>query len=90
MRTEISKLHQSLGATMIYVTYDQTEAMTMGNRIVVMKDGIIQQIDTPFNLYNHPANRFVAAFIGSPSMNFLSEENFMMITDSSSLSLRIN
>lgn len=71
MRTEISKLHQSLGATMIYVTHDQTEAMTMGDRIVVMKDGIIQQIDTPLNLYNHPANKFVAGFIGSPSMNFI-------------------
>ncbi len=71
MRTEISKLHQTLGATMIYVTHDQTEAMTMGDRIVVMKDGIIQQIDTPLNLYNHPANKFVAGFIGSPSMNFI-------------------
>lgn len=71
MRTEISKLHQSLGATMIYVTHDQTEAMTMGDRIVVMKDGIIQQIDTPLNLYNHPENKFVAGFIGSPSMNFI-------------------
>jgi multiple sugar transport system ATP-binding protein len=71
MRTEISKLHQKLGATMIYVTHDQTEAMTMGDKIVIMKDGIIHQIDTPLNLYNHPANRFVAGFIGSPSMNFL-------------------
>lgn len=71
MRTEISKLHQSLGATMIYVTHDQTEAMTMGDKIVIMKDGIINQIDTPLNLYNKPANRFVAGFIGSPSMNFL-------------------
>ncbi len=71
MRTEISKLHQRLGATMIYVTHDQVEAMTMGDRIVVMKDGVIQQIDTPLNLYNHPANAFVAGFIGSPAMNFL-------------------
>jgi multiple sugar transport system ATP-binding protein len=71
MRTEISKLHSRLGATMIYVTHDQVEAMTMGDRIVVMKDGIIQQIDTPLNLYNRPTNRFVAGFIGSPSMNFL-------------------
>lgn len=70
-RTEISKLHRQLKATMIYVTHDQTEAMTMGTRIVVLKDGIIQQIDTPLNLYNHPANKFVAGFIGSPSMNFL-------------------
>ena len=71
MRTEISKLHQNLGATMIYVTHDQTEAMTMGDRIVVMKDGIVQQVDTPLNLYNHPLNKFVAGFIGSPSMNFI-------------------
>ncbi|MFN4111320.1 MAG: ABC transporter ATP-binding protein, partial [Ignavibacteria bacterium] len=60
MRTEISKIHQRLEATMIYVTHDQTEAMTMGDRIVVMKDGIIQQIDTPLNLYNKPINKFVA------------------------------
>ncbi|KAB2926408.1 MAG: sn-glycerol-3-phosphate ABC transporter ATP-binding protein UgpC [Bacteroidetes bacterium] len=71
MRTEISKLHQRLGATMIYVTHDQTEAMTMGDRIVVMKDGDVMQIDTPLNLYNAPANKFVAGFIGSPAMNFL-------------------
>jgi multiple sugar transport system ATP-binding protein len=71
MRTEISKLHQSLGATMIYVTHDQTEAMTMGDRIVILKDGIVNQVDTPLNLYNRPANRFVAGFIGSPSMNFI-------------------
>ncbi|HET6568380.1 MAG TPA: sn-glycerol-3-phosphate ABC transporter ATP-binding protein UgpC [Rhodothermales bacterium] len=70
-RTEISKLHRQLGATMIYVTHDQVEAMTMGDRIVVLKDGYIQQIDTPLNLYNHPENRFVAGFIGSPAMNFL-------------------
>ncbi len=71
MRTEISKLHQRLGATMIYVTHDQTEAMTMGDRIVVMKDGNVMQIDTPLNLYNNPLNKFVAGFIGSPSMNFV-------------------
>ncbi len=71
MRTEISKLHLKLEATMIYVTHDQTEAMTMGERIVVMKDGFVQQIDTPLNLYNNPANKFVAGFIGSPAMNFL-------------------
>ncbi|MGE5432562.1 MAG: ABC transporter ATP-binding protein [Syntrophomonadaceae bacterium] len=71
MRTEISKLHQKLQATMIYVTHDQTEAMTMGDRIVVMKDGLVQQIDTPLSLYNNPKNRFVAGFIGSPPMNFL-------------------
>lgn len=71
MRVEISKLHERLGATIIYVTHDQTEAMTLGTRIVVMKDGIIQQVDTPQNLYNHPDNLFVAGFIGSPQMNFL-------------------
>jgi multiple sugar transport system ATP-binding protein len=71
MRTEISKLHDRLGATIIYVTHDQTEAMTLGTRIVVMKDGIVQQIDTPQNLYNNPCNLFVAGFIGSPQMNFM-------------------
>jgi multiple sugar transport system ATP-binding protein len=71
MRTEISKLHNNLEATMIYVTHDQTEAMTMGDRIVILKDGIVQQIDTPLNLYNHPENKFVAGFIGSPAMNFI-------------------
>ncbi|MEM1043234.1 MAG: sn-glycerol-3-phosphate ABC transporter ATP-binding protein UgpC [Bacteroidota bacterium] len=72
MRTEISRLHSQLGATMIYVTHDQVEAMTMGDRIVVLKDGEVQQIDTPLRLYNRPANQFVAGFIGSPAMNFLS------------------
>ena len=71
MRTEIIKLHQKLGTTFIYVTHDQTEAMTMGDRIVVMKDGVIQQVDTPQNLYDYPCNMFVAGFIGSPQMNFL-------------------
>lgn len=71
MRTEISKLHQRLDATMIYVTHDQTEAMTMGDRIVVMKDGNVMQIDTPLNLYDKPVNKFVAGFIGSPAMNFI-------------------
>lgn len=71
MRVEISKLHERLGATIIYVTHDQTEAMTLGTRIVVMKDGVVQQVDTPQNLYNHPDNLFVAGFIGSPQMNFL-------------------
>ena len=69
MRTEISKLHDRLGATIIYVTHDQTEAMTLGTRIVVMKDGIVQQIDSPQMLYDHPANQFVAGFIGSPQMH---------------------
>lgn len=71
MRTEIARLHKQLKTTMIYVTHDQTEAMTLGSRIVVMKDGHVQQIDSPLALYNHPKNRFVAGFIGSPSMNFL-------------------
>ena len=71
MRTEISKLHQRLGTTFIYVTHDQTEAMTMGTRIVVMKSGLVQQVDTPQNLYLRPCNLFVAGFIGSPQMNFI-------------------
>ncbi|NRB58049.1 MAG: TOBE domain-containing protein, partial [Salinicola sp.] len=71
MRAEIVKLHKRLNVTTFYVTHDQVEAMTMGERIVVMKDGKIQQIDTPINLYEFPANRFVAGFIGNPSMNFL-------------------
>ncbi len=72
MRTEIDKLHKNLQTTFIYVTHDQTEAMTMGSRIVVMKDGVIQQVDTPTNLYLYPTNVFVAGFIGSPQMNFIS------------------
>ncbi len=71
MRIEIAKLHQRLGTTIIYVTHDQTEAMTLGTRIVVMKDGVIQQVDTPQNLYDKPQNLFVAGFMGSPQMNFL-------------------
>ena len=71
MRIEIAKLHQRLGTTIIYVTHDQTEAMTLGTRIVVMKDGVIQQVDTPQNLYEKPCNLFVAGFMGSPQMNFL-------------------
>ena len=74
MRVEISKLHQRLGSTIIYVTHDQTEAMTLGTRIVVMKDGIVQQIDTPQNLYDHPCNKFVAGFIGSPQMNMIATD----------------
>ena len=70
-RTEISKLHHELGATMIYVTHDQVEAMTMGDRIVVLKDGYVQQIAPPIELYERPVNRFVAGFIGSPAMNFV-------------------
>ena len=71
MRIEISKLHQRLGTTIIYVTHDQTEAMTLGTRIVVMSAGIVQQVDTPQVLYDTPCNLFVAGFIGSPQMNFL-------------------
>lgn len=71
MRTELSLIHKRLGTTFIYVTHDQTEAMTMGDRIVVMKDGFIQQVDTPQNLYEFPCNQFVAGFMGSPQMNFI-------------------
>lgn len=71
MRVEISKLHEKLGSTIIYVTHDQTEAMTLGDRIVVMSDGEVQQIDSPSNLYQYPVNKFVAGFIGSPQMNFM-------------------
>lgn len=94
MRTEISKLHKRLNATMIYVTHDQTEAMTMGDRIVVMKDGIIQQLDTPLKLYNNPVNQFVAGFIGSPSMNFIDgkliqENRLYFIDDKQSIKINI-
>jgi len=73
MRTEISKLHARLATTFIYVTHDQIEAMTMGTRIVVMKDGFMQQVDTPQNLYDYPINLFVASFIGTPQMNFFKD-----------------
>src|SRR5215203_6521235 len=71
MRTEIAKLHNRIGVTTIYVTHDQTEAMTMADRIVVLKDGVVQQIDSPQQMYEHPNNVFVAGFTGSPAMNFL-------------------
>ena len=71
MRTEITQLHKKLGTTFVYVTHDQTEAMTMGDRIAVMKDGVLQQFDTPQKLYSSPCNLFVAGFIGSPQMNFV-------------------
>lgn len=77
MRTELSKLHKRLGTTFIYVTHDQVEAMTMGDRIVVMKDGFIQQIDSPINLYENPCNKFVAGFMGSPQMNFVDAKLIM-------------
>ena len=94
MRTEISKLHKKLDATMIYVTHDQTEAMTMGDRIVVMKDGLVQQIDSPMKLYNNPVNKFVAGFIGSPAMNFIKgkiskDNSSKFVSDGNSLSLNI-
>ena len=75
MRTEIARLHTRLGTTMVYVTHDQVEAMTLGDRIVVMHQGRIQQVDQPMALYQRPANRFVAGFIGSPAMNFLPGAN---------------
>ena len=86
MRTEISKLHLKLGTTFIYVTHDQTEAMTMGTRIVVMKDGIIQQVDSPQTLYDKPCNMFVAGFIGSPQMNFI---NGVIIKDGDSYAVEV-
>jgi len=70
-RAEIARIHQRLGTTMVYVTHDQVEAMTMGQRIAVMSDGLLRQVGTPKDLYDHPTNRFVAGFIGSPSMNFI-------------------
>jgi len=85
MRTELKKLHEHLQATVVYVTHDQVEAMTMGDRIVVMKDGVVQQVGNPLELYNSPANLFVAGFIGSPAMNFipcqLLEENACLTID---------
>ena len=74
MRIEINRLHARLASTMVYVTHDQIEAMTMGSKIVVLKDGVIQQVNSPLNLYNDPVNMFVAGFIGSPAMNFISGE----------------
>lgn len=85
-RTEIAKLHKRLESTFIYVTHDQTEAMTMGTRIVIMKDGDIQQIDTPQNVYEHPKNMFVAGFIGSPQMNLL---RGTVINDDEKIRLRL-
>jgi multiple sugar transport system ATP-binding protein len=90
MRAEIAKLHQRLETTTIYVTHDQTEAMTMADRIVIMKDGFIQQIGSPKEVYNTPKNIFVAGFIGSPAMNFFNVTlNNGMISDGQSLNLRI-
>jgi len=69
-RVELARLHRKLGATMVYVTHDQSEALTLGDRIAVLKEGVLQQVDTPMKLYEEPANKFVAGFIGSPGMNF--------------------
>jgi multiple sugar transport system ATP-binding protein len=92
MRAELSDLHLRLNATMIYVTHDQVEAMTMANKIVVMKDGKIQQIGAPLELYNHPLNKFVAGFIGSPPMNFLTvkvnEEGGSIVLDEGSFKVK--
>ena len=93
MRSEIIKLHKSIGATTIYVTHDQTEAMTMADRIVVMKLGRVQQIGSPIEIYNHPANLFVAGFIGSPAMNFLKvkwDAKAMTATTSDGHAIKIN
>jgi multiple sugar transport system ATP-binding protein len=91
MRAEIQRLHRELGTTMIYVTHDQIEAMTMGERIVVLNEGEIQQIDTPLNLYNRPANLFVAGFIGNPSMNFIrgniTSNGYVFVSSSTKISL---
>ena len=90
MRTEISKLHRELGATTVYVTHDQVEAMTMADRIVIMKDGIVQQVGKPMELYDHPVNQFVAGFIGSPQMNFFDVDvngNNVRFADGSNITL---
>ncbi len=87
MRSEITKLHDKLQTTFIYVTHDQTEAMTMGNRIVVMKDGFVQQVDTPITLFEDPSNLFVATFLGSPQMNIVDAELFM---DGKTLKAKLN
>lgn len=96
MRAEITRLHDRLDTTFIYVTHDQTEAMTMGNKIVIMNDGEIQQVDTPHNVYFHPKNLFVAGFIGSPQMNFIDvkiikeDTNYFIKSDELSLPLNID
>jgi multiple sugar transport system ATP-binding protein len=93
MRVELKKLHQRLGTTAIYVTHDQVEAMTLGDRVVVMKDGVVQQVGEPLELYNHPANKFVAGFIGSPSMNFapmtITEANGSLMAENSGLRIKL-
>jgi len=93
MRVELKKLHQRLGTTAIYVTHDQVEAMTLGDRVVVMKDGLVQQVGEPLELYNSPANKFVAGFIGSPAMNFASvsvtESNGSLIAENSGMRIKV-
>src|SRR6201988_108762 len=93
MRVELKKLHQRLGTTAIYVPHDQVEAMTLGDRVVVMKDGMVQQVAEPLELYNHPANKFVAGFIGSPSMNFapvtVTEANGSLIAENAGLEIEL-
>ncbi|HWD58535.1 MAG TPA: sn-glycerol-3-phosphate ABC transporter ATP-binding protein UgpC [Stellaceae bacterium] len=93
MRVELKKLHERLGTTAIYVTHDQVEAMTLGDRVVVMKDGLVQQVGDPMELYNEPANRFVAGFIGSPAMNFLnvrlSGENGSLWAESDGMKIKV-
>jgi multiple sugar transport system ATP-binding protein len=93
MRVELKKLHERLGTTAIYVTHDQVEAMTLGDRVVVMKDGLVQQVGDPMELYNEPANRFVAGFIGSPAMNFvevrLAAENGHIWAESEGMRIKV-
>jgi multiple sugar transport system ATP-binding protein len=89
MRGEIMRLHHRLGATIVYVTHDQVEAMTMGTRIVVLKDGIMQQVDPPIELFNKPNNQFVAGFIGSPSMNFIEGQVTNGLFESSSIAYKL-
>jgi multiple sugar transport system ATP-binding protein len=93
MRVELKKLHLRLGTTAIYVTHDQVEAMTLGDRVVVMRDGVVQQVGEPLELYNQPANRFVAGFIGSPAMNFaavtVSEANGSLIAENPGLRIKL-
>jgi len=94
MRVELKKLHERLAVTSIYVTHDQVEAMTLGDRVVVMKDGVVQQCGEPLELYNTPANRFVAGFIGSPAMNFadvtLAEKNGRVVAEAQGLSIGLS
>src|SRR5436853_1092359 len=93
MRVELKKLHLRLGTTAVYVTHDQVEAMTLGDRVVVMKDGLVQQVGEPLDLYNQPANKFVAGFIGSPAMNFstvtVTEANGSLIAENSGLRIKL-